>query len=236
MAKRIGYYMRISSLGQNMARQTEHVEPSWEIYKDIGVSGTVPFEDRPKGKKLLEDVAAGLLDEVKVLHLDRLGRNTENILATIRKIHASDNSTSIHIISHGIHTIVDGAENITATLLIQILSAIAEMELNIHKERTTEGIAIAKAKGVYKGRSKGSTEPITKWAQKPKVKIVKSMLENGDTFRYIRENTGVSFNFIGKVKDRLITNTRTEADILYDLYVEKDFRVVDGKALRKRRP
>ena len=236
MDKRIGYYMRVSTLGQNTARQDEQVEPSWKVYKDIGVSGTVPFEERPMGKKLLEDVAAGLLDEVKVLHLDRLGRTTENILATIRKIHTSDNSTSIHIISHGIHTVVDGAENITATLLIQILSAIAQMELNIHRERTLEGIAIAKAKGAYKGRAKNTKEPIAKWAQKPKVKQVKSLLEKGVTVREIREIMGVSFNFISKVKDRLITNKRTEADILYDMYVDKDFRVVDGKAIQKRRP
>jgi len=236
MDKRIGYYMRVSTLGQNTARQDEVVEKGWEIYKDIGVSGTIPFEERPMGKKLLEDVEAGLLDEVKVLHLDRLGRNTENILATIRKIHASDNTTSIHIISHGIHTVVDGAENITATLLIQILSAIAQMELNIHKERTLEGIAVAKAKGVYQGRSKGSTEPISKWAQKPKVQQVKSLLEKGVTVREIREIMGVSYNFISKVKRLLITNIRTEADILYDLHVDKDFRVVNGKARRKRTP
>ena len=212
MEKRVGYYMRISSLGQNLARQTEHVEPSWDIYKDIGVSGTVPFEDRPMGKKLLEDVAAGLLDEVKVLHLDRLGRNTENILATIRKIHASDNSTSIHIINQGIHTVVNGSENITAKLLISILGAVAEMELNIHRERTLEGIAIAKAKGVYKGRAKGSKIPIDVWAQKPNVKKVKSLLEKGVTVREIRDIMSVSYNFISKVKRLLITNDRTEAD------------------------
>ena len=88
----------------------------------------------------------------------------------------------------------------------------------------------------YKGRLKGTKEPTAKWAQKPKVKQVKSLLEKGVTVREIREIMGVSFNFISKVKDRLITNTRTEADILYDLYVDKDFRVVDGKAIRKRRP
>ena len=236
MDNRVGYYMRVSSRGQNLARQTEHVEPSWKVYKDIGVSGTVPFEEREMGKKLLEDVAAGLLDEVKVLHLDRLGRNTENILATIRNIHASDNSTSIHIINQGIHTVVNGSENITAKLLISILGAIAEMELNIHKERTLEGIAIAKAKGVYKGRAKGTKEPLDKWAQKPKVRKVKALLERGWLFREIRIQEGVSFNFISKVKLQLITNKRTEADILYDIHEDKDFRVVSGKARRKRTP
>jgi len=234
MEKRVAYYLRVSTLGQNTARQDEKVEPHWKLYKDIGVSGTVPFEERPMGKKLLEDVEAGLLDEVKVIHLDRLGRNTENILATIRKIHSSDNSTSIHIINQGIHTVVNGSENITAKLLISILGAISEMEYNIHRERTLEGISIAKAKGKYKGRVKGSKIPTELWAKQKKVGEVKELLESGFTFKKISEMLGVSPNFISKVKRLLITNKRTEADITYDTLVDKDFRVVDGKARRKR--
>ena len=67
-----------------------------------------------------------------------------------------------------------------------------------------------------------------------KVGEVRELLESGFTFKKISEMLGVSPNFISKVKRLLITNKRTEADITYDTLVDKDFRVVDGKARRKR--
>ena len=79
--------MRTSTYLQKTERQDEKIEDGWRLYKDKGVSGRVPFEDRPQGKKLLSDVEKGLVDEIKVIHLDRLGRNTEDVLKTIRTIH-----------------------------------------------------------------------------------------------------------------------------------------------------
>src|SRR5262245_52262136 len=44
------------------------------IYKDDGVSGTLPFEEREEGSRLLEDAKAKKFDIVLVYKLDRLGR------------------------------------------------------------------------------------------------------------------------------------------------------------------
>ncbi len=199
---RIGYYMRTSTYLQNTERQEEKVEKGWKLYQDKGVSGRTNFADRPMGKKLLADVELGLLDEVKVIHLDRLGRNTEDVLKTIRTLHES--KVSIHIIKQGIHTLVDGDENITTKLLVTILTSISEMEYNLHRERIMEGIRIAQAKGSFKGRKKGSTESIEAWSQKPNVQKVKTLLEKGVSVRKIREIMGVSNNFCYKVRDRLL--------------------------------
>lgn len=199
--KKVGYYLRVSTVEQNTARQEEKIEKSWKVYTDK-ISGTIPFEERPMGKKLLEDVEAGLIDEVKVLHLDRLGRSTENILATIKHIH--QNNVSIHIIQLGLHTMVDGAENITAQLLVTILSGIAEANYRNHREASLAGIRIAVAAGKYRGRVKGTTEPLEKWAQKPKVQKVKTLLEKGVSVRQIRELIGVSHGLCYKVQKLLI--------------------------------
>ena len=197
---RIAYYIRVSTVEQNLARQEEKVESEWSVFADK-ISGTVPFELRPQGKKLLEAVADGKYDEVKVLHLSRLGRNTENILKTINTIH--EYGVSIHLISQGVHTLVNGKENITSKLLITILSGIATADYETRREATLAGIALAKQRGVYKGRSKGSTENIDKWSQKPKVQKVKTLLESGVSVRKIRQTLGVSYNLCYKVK-RLI--------------------------------
>ena len=45
-----------------------------EIYKDDGVSGTIPLHERPEGRRLLEDANEGKFDAVLVYKLDRLGR------------------------------------------------------------------------------------------------------------------------------------------------------------------
>ena len=45
-----------------------------EIYKDDGVSGTIPLHERPEGRRLLQDAAEGKFDAVLVYKLDRLGR------------------------------------------------------------------------------------------------------------------------------------------------------------------
>ncbi|MGH7962580.1 MAG: recombinase family protein [Candidatus Binatia bacterium] len=47
-----------------------------EIYADDGVSGTVPFPDRPSGKRLLEEARRGRFNTVLVYKLDRIGRET----------------------------------------------------------------------------------------------------------------------------------------------------------------
>ena len=199
---RVAYYMRTSTYLQKTERQEEKVEDGWRLYLDKGVSGRVCFTDRSSGKRLLADAEKGLFDEVKVIHLDRLGRNTEDVLRTIRTLH--ENNVSIHIIKQGIHTLVDGKENFTTKLLITILTSISEMEYNLHRERILEGIRIGQMKGHYKGRKVGSTESFEKWSQKENVQKVKTLLENGMSVRKIREVLGVSYNFCYKVRDKLI--------------------------------
>ena len=198
----IAYYMRTSTYLQNQERQEEKIENSWRVYNEKGVSGRIPFAERPMGKKLLSDVEEGLVDEVKVIHLDRLGRNTEDVLSSIRKIH--EHGVGINIIKQGITTLVDGEESPTTKLLVTILTSISEMEYNLHRERILEGIRIAQQNGKYKGRAKGSTEDFEVWSQKPKVKKVRTLLESGVPVRKIRDIMGVSYNFAYKVHRLLV--------------------------------
>ncbi|KIC89140.1 recombinase family protein [Flavihumibacter sp. ZG627] len=197
----IGYYLRTSHYLQNIGRQEEKIESGWNVYKDEGVSGRVAFEDRPMGKKLLQDVKAGLITEVRVDTLDRLGRTTENILQTIRFMH--NFGVGIQIKKEGITTLVDGKENYVTKLLLSILSSISEMEYMRLKERTLEGIELGKRLGVYKGRQVGAIESEEKFCKKQKVKKVKSLLEEGVSVRKICKVLECSPNFVAKVKTKV---------------------------------
>lgn len=199
--KQVAYYLRTSHYLQNIGTQIDKIEEGWKIYKDEGVSGRVAFADRPMAKKLLQDIKAGKIAQVVVLRLDRLGRDTADILATIKEIH----SHGIGIVSknEGITTMINGKENPMSNLLISILSSIAEFEYHRIKEKTLEGIARGKRLGVYKGRKKGSVEPYESFIKKPKVKKVRLMLKEGLSVRKICELLECSPNFIMKVRERL---------------------------------
>lgn len=199
--KQVAYYMRTSHYLQNIGTQLDKVEDGWKVYKDEGVSGRVAFADRPMAKKLMKDITDGKVSEVVVLRLDRLGRDTANILSTIKEIH----SYGIGIVSknEGITTMINGKENPMSNLLISILSSIAEFEYHRIKEKTLEGIARGKRTGVYKGRKKGSLESNESFIRKPKVRKVRIMLDEGVSIRQICRVLECSPNFITKVKERL---------------------------------
>lgn len=76
----------------------------------------------------------------------------------------------------------------------------AEMENNLRKERQTQGIALAKAKGLYQGRLKGSTA--SPEALKHKYWDVLNLLrESRMSMNQISKITGRSINTVRKVKE-----------------------------------
>lgn len=54
-----------------------------EVYKDDGITGTIPLQDRPEGQRLLADAAAGKFKTLLIYKLDRLGRTARIILNAI---------------------------------------------------------------------------------------------------------------------------------------------------------
>ncbi len=55
-------------------------------YVDTGVSGLIPLGQRPAGRGLLDDAAAGLFDEVWVTRVDRLGRSPSDVTAALDRL------------------------------------------------------------------------------------------------------------------------------------------------------
>ena len=168
------YYMRTSHYLQNIDTQLDKVEEGWKVYKDEGISGRIYFADRPAGKKLLEDLAKGKVDSVITLRLDRLGRDTADILNTIKLIHGF--GVPITSKNEGITTLIHGKETPMTNLLINILSGLAEFQYHQTREKVLDGINLAKAQNKYKGRRVGATESIEKLMSKPKVKKIKELL------------------------------------------------------------
>jgi len=137
---------------------------------------------------------------VHVHSIDRLGRNTLDILNTIQLL----TKHQINVVSQkeGLSTLLeDGTENPTAKMLVGILGTLAEFELTRIKERQAEGIAKAKARGVYKiERAKRVIETSHMFLAKPKNAKCLRELKNGNSLRRSGRVSGVSLATAQKVK------------------------------------
>jgi DNA invertase Pin-like site-specific DNA recombinase len=100
----------------------------------------------------------------------------------------------------------DYSENPIAKMIISILGIVSEMERNAIKERTTEGIAIAKLKGKFLGRVKGSTEDTLSFLSKPKNKKAVELLKKGYTITEVSKIVSLSYNSVSKISKLIVIN------------------------------
>ena len=188
-------YIRVSTGNQKTARQEARQNKDEIIFTDI-VSGSIPFEDREKGKDLMKAIQLGEIDYVSVSSIDRLGRNLYNILTTLEFF--KENGIILKVDNLGIESLINGKENSAFKLIISVMANIAEMERESILERQREGIALAKLKGIYKGRVLGSKESEEDFLAKYK-EVVKS-LKKGNSVRDTAKICKVSTGTVQKVK------------------------------------
>ena len=188
-------YIRVSSVGQKTERQENNVLDAKEYIDKI--SGSTPFNERTEGKKLIQEIKNGNIKELYVHSIDRLGRNTIDILSTIKLI----TSYGCNVISEkeGLRMLIDGKENPVAKMMIGILSTLSEFELTRIKERQMEGIANKKAKGGYVGRAEGSFESKEVFMNKAKTNIILKHLKNGESVRRTALLSKCSVSLVQKV-------------------------------------
>ena len=194
-------YNRISTANQNLERQLAKQFPNEAIYNDV-ISGSVEFRKRPVGQKLYNDVVNGKINYISVSSIDRLGRNLLDIISTLEFF--NENMVVLKVENLGLESIVNGKINPTFNLIISVMANVAQMERETLLERQREGIAIAKAKGVYKGREKGSVESDEEILSK--YKDVVKFLKMGKSLRDISGRCNLSLGTVQKVKKVLSKN------------------------------
>lgn len=145
--QRVGY-IRVSSEGQNTARQLDGIEVD-RVFTDR-VSGKDTC--RPELKRLLEFVRA---EDVVIVHsMDRLARNVDDLRRLVKDF--TGRNVKVQFIKENLT--FTGEDSPMSNLLLSVLGAVAEFERQLTRERQREGIAAAKRKGIYTGRRK-SLEP-----------------------------------------------------------------------------
>lgn len=137
-------YRRVSDITQSLERQD--LVGCERIFEEK-LSGA--SADRPALQDMIAFVRSG--DEVVVHSIDRLARNLMDLQSIIQEL--NDKGVTIHFISESLSFSDDGG-NAFQTLQLQMLGAFAQFERTMIRKRQAEGIAKAKAKGVYAQRKR----------------------------------------------------------------------------------
>lgn len=144
--KLIGY-ARVSTRHQNADRQVVDLTAAGvrrdDLYVDHGVSGA--RARRPEFDRALEALHAG--DTLVITTLDRLGRSTANMLTLAEDLRAQ--GAALRVLNLG----GAGMDTSTATgaMIFTVMAALAQMELEIKRERITDSVTKRRAAGADLG-------------------------------------------------------------------------------------
>jgi len=135
-------YIRVSSVDQNTIRQLDGIK----IDKAFTDKASGKDMKRPQLERALEFLREG--DTLVVHSMDRLARNLDDL----RKIVLDLTKKSVKVQFLKENLTFTGEDSPMANLLLSMLGAVSQFERELIKERQREGIALAKQRGVYKGR------------------------------------------------------------------------------------
>ena len=93
-------------------------------------------------------------DTVTVHSLDRLARNLDDL----RRIVSDLTGWGVRVEFLEEQLTFTGEANAMAQLLLSVMGAFAEFERALIRERQREGVALAKARGAYRGRKRSLTD------------------------------------------------------------------------------
>ena len=154
-------YSRVSTITQDYKRQTEELKEysqkmGFQVVKTFEekISGGKNNEDRPKLMEMINFIKENKIDKVLCWELSRIGRNTIEVLKTIKLL--NDNCISLFIKNYNIETLNDKCEiNPLSQFMIQILTSVSEMEKTTIRQRVKSGYDQFRKNGGKVGRKEG---------------------------------------------------------------------------------
>lgn len=171
-------YARVSTGHQSLDQQTDALIAAGvvgdRVYSDK-LSGTSTREQRPGLAALLDYAREG--DAIVVVGIDRLGRNAAEVMTTIREL--GERGIVLRSLREGIDT-----SNATGRMIAGVLASLAELELELGRERRTAAREARKARGQAIGRPKA--------LDAHKAALVQRMRAGGESASTIAAALGVS--------------------------------------------
>jgi len=168
-------YVRVSTVDQNTDRQLDGLSFD-KVFTDKASGKDV---DRPQLQALIEYVREG--DCIVVHSIDRLARSLADLLALVQDF----NAKGVHVQFMKENLLFTGDDNPTQHLMLSMMGAVAQFERSMIRERQREGIAQAKAKGVYTGRVKTVDDA-----------AIRALVASNVSYRKAAEQLGVSLSTV----------------------------------------
>nr|WP_246306394.1 recombinase family protein [Allobranchiibius huperziae] len=138
--------MRVSSVDQNVDRQVEAVGQVDKTFTDR-ISGS-SREERTALAEMIDYVREG--DTIRVAAMDRLARSVIDLSQIVQQCTAK--GVSVEFVAEGL-TFAQGKENPYAEFALHMLGSVAQLERSLIRERQRQGIALARTKRTYRGRT-----------------------------------------------------------------------------------
>lgn len=180
-------YVRVSTVDQNTERQLDGLALDRTFTDHESGKDT----DRPELQECLGYVRDG--DTLVVHSMDRLARSLKDLLAVVDDL--TGRGVRVRFAKEGLTFTRDEADP-CSTLMMQVLGACYQFERSILLQRQREGIAIAKAKGAYKGRKPALS-------QQAAVEVA-ARLAGGESATELAQEFGVSRATVYNVRRRTL--------------------------------
>ena len=191
LKKKVALYLRVSTKTQHTSNQLTELKEvcdrfDYEIVDiyDETVSGTKNNEDRSEFSRLIKDVKRKRFDMVLVWSLDRLGRQTSELLKFLTII--EDYDVGLFCWKQGINT-----SDAMGRMFFQFVSVMSEYENSIRKERQLVGIERLKSQGKKYGGNDFISDDL-------KDTVIK-LKEEGLSYRKIKEQVDISLSSISSI-------------------------------------
>ena len=201
-------YARVSTTDQNLDRQLEQLQKAdcKKIFQEK-ISGK--NTNRPQLQAMLDFIRED--DEVVVISMDRLGRNSRDISNIIEQI--KQKGATINILDlPSFEGIKDrNLKNLLTNLVLEIQKYTAEQERKTILERQKQGIKLAKERGVYKGGvvqySKDSKDPKRRLIYNTVVELLERKIKGESiTITEIANQVGITRNTVYRIKKEIENN------------------------------
>ncbi|MEW6215333.1 MAG: recombinase family protein [Nitrospirota bacterium] len=160
---KVAIYCRVSTESQSVDMQLSDLrtyakQRGFEIYREYCDIGSGSKDSRPQLDALMDDARKGRVDIVLVWKFDRFARSTRHLINALHEF----NHLGVDFISY--------TENVdtsspTGKVLFTIISAMAEFERDLIKERVKAGLEHAKNKGIKLGRPLRMNESFIEWVR-----------------------------------------------------------------------
>lgn len=201
---------RVSTNIQDNKRQVEELKEfaskmNFEVVKvfEEKISGAKENNERPILMEMISFVKENEIDKVLCWELSRIGRNTIEVLKTIKLL--NDNKISLYIKNYNIETLNENGEiNTLSQFMIQILTSVSEMERTTIRQRIKSGYEQYRKSGGIVGRKEGFKKSDDEVLND--YKDVIKLLKQGYSVRKVMKLTDRSSGTIQKVKKLINLN------------------------------